>query len=886
MKFLRLIAALLPFLASAQNVMRTVPTIADLLSAPPATYAESLPGTNAVFHAHVKTSGDTAPGQVSREWWWDKDATDATNTIDSVSGPGPFAWPTDQSGPGRWLLVPDGSYSVNRTMGGIVISNGGRSWYNGVRSLSYPMFPLAQPNSVIGRRDGSGTGDFESLFFSPDFDTSDGVVRLDPSVLASINNSDVGVAESMADLVTAVSSTQHVSMYYVKSYYSGRYGMGDGWWNWFPNSERVPGRAVVASAKGGRMLPLFPDGHIDVTMFGAVTKGSSSINDVAFQEALSMQQDRTIGGILFVPIGDFPILSSLRKKSIGSAGVDQGVSFTVNNVGGYPIGTTTMLVDNVVGTPLLGDILSINGIEYRFSSYNSGSGQLVIASPGLTASVADNAVITDTARNYQVNQSLIPTGYGIGATNISVDTGSRTILPGDVVAFDTTTETTQEYRVVAFIYSVNGTGTLQIAHPGLRDPIADNAVVRVVPAPRLAIVGQNHGITQDQFERAQTTSNIIMETDNTPIVELGGFHNLIQNLTLQYDSFQTSSDTASACIFNPSSQRLYQNVISGVSMHRGAYGIHVQSGTATAPNNWFYNILVETASISDIYYDKSGTENWGGGWYLQQLGQATTGAGNHSKSIVNVTKSGNRVTLTVTDLPDEIQEGAFIDVTGLDTQQNGQFSVISASGVTIVYDVDPTYTAAVTDTTGTVQTVVKSRLTNPVFYNIAQWDITGLDTEATKGPLDPNVPICVHNVGGKLSINGMHMEYIVCDQNRQSILKNNGGTLTIQNVDIINSGRLQGIDVNIFENTTGSGAAANSAAGNYGGHVRVGIFGCRDMSLNSGGSGNWILSTNRATTDAVWFGDYHFTDNIRENTTNRLHAGTSETSARIPLVIP
>lgn len=683
--------------------------------------------------------------------------------------------------------------------GDITVSSSGTAWAVDGRAITFPKMPAATAASVFGRSSGGGSGDASVILAGLGIDISAGEIKIDTNVLQSYL-AGVSTVDSMADLVTAVSGTSHAKLYFVKSYYANRPGQGDGYWYWDQNSEYTSSGAVVTSGRSGKMLPIFPNNMIDVTMFGAITKGPSQTNDNAFQGALAYQQDRTLGGIMFVPIGDYLIKTTIRRKTVGAV----TTNYAVNNVG----------------------------------------------------------------------------GYAIGATNIVVDTGVGDFVVGDAVQFASNTEFTEHYRVVGWN---SGTGQLQIAYPGLRVAIADNAVVYLCPAPRLAIVGQNHGITQDSLERAQTTSNISMETDNTPIIELGGFHCLVQNLTLQYDTFQTTAHTASACIFNPGNQNMYQAVISGVSMLRGAYGIHVATGSGTAPNNWLYNILVESAMISDIYWDKSGTENWGGGWYLQNGTQATTGPGNHQKAVSNVTKVSNRITLTVASLPDEIQEGAFVRVSGIDTNYNGQFSVLSTTATTIVYDVNPAYSGGgVVDTTGTVETIVKARQTAPMFYNIAQFDVTGLDVEATKGPLNAAIPVAIHNAGeGQLTVNGLHLEYILVDQHRQSIIKNSGGTLAINNVDIINSGRTDAIDVNFFENNTTDGSALT-----LGGHTRVGIIGVRDLSLNSGGAGNWILSTNRATTDAVWFGDYHRNNNLRENTTNRFAVGTSETSARTALVIP
>jgi hypothetical protein len=438
----------------------------------------------------------------------------------------------------------------------------------------------------------------------------------------------------------------------------------------------------------------------------------------------------------------------------------------------------------------------------------------------------------------------------------------------------------EEYRAIAYNA---GTGELQIAYPGLRSILTNNWVVTIHEAPRLAIAGDNHGVTQVASERSVSTSNIMMVTDNIPIIELGGYHNLVQNLTLVYDSFQTSSNTASACIFNPGSQRLYQAVISGVSMHRGAYGIHIATGAETAPNNWLYNILVETAAISAIYWDKSGTENWGGGWYLQNFGDDfSDGLPSGNQTFTNLIKSttNTQVTLQMATLPGNIQVGSWITMVGTSLNER-QFVTTYATNGEVKFNMLPSeITNTVTGTSGTLTLNNRRKSTKPQFYNIAQFDITGLDTEATIGSDDVNTPICVHNVRGKLTINGHHHEYIHSRVNGQAIVQNNGGALTIRNSDIINSGRLGEIDVYMFKNTTSDGSATGDL-----GHMEVSIFGSRDMS-ETAGIGKWIVATNRTSNPQVVIGQYHKSETFRNDATNIFVVGQAQTWSTTNLTIP
>ena len=677
------------------------------------------------------------------------------------------------------------------------------------RSVSFSKMPAAVAGSIFGRASESGNGDATTILQGLGIEITGGEIRLNTNTLPLASG--FAEVESMAELVTAVGSTNgHASVYFVKSYYPGRPGQGDGWWYWDPNSEYPVSGGVVASGISGRLLPIFPNNKIDVTMFGAITKGNSTTNNNAFQSALAWQQDRTKGGVLYVPIGDFPITSTIRKKTKGT-----GANYLVNTGNTYQIGATNLILDTGSGTFVEGDAVS-------FGNPNVSGG-----------------------------------------------------LPQEV--------SSEEYRVIAYNSVSN---LLQIAHPGLRATVPNNYVVTIHEVPRLAIVGDNHGVTSIASERSVSTSNIIMATDTAggiPIIELGGYHNLVQNLTLVYQGFQSASQTGSACIFNPGAQRLYQAVISGVSMHRCAYGIHVQSGAETAPNNWLYNILVETAAISAIYWDKSGTENWGGGWYLQNFGEDfSAGVAAKQVAFTNLIKTttNTQVTLQMATLPGNIQVGSWIEMVGTSLNKE-QFITTYATNGEIKFDVAIADMATpVTGTSGNVALVIQRKSTKPQFYNIAQFDVTGLDTEATIGSDDVNTPICVHNVRGKLTINGHHHEYIHSRVNGQAIVQNNGGALTIRNSDIINSGRLGEIDVYMYKNTTSDGTATGDP-----GHMEVSMFGSRDMSQTAG-IGNWIVATNRTGNPQVIIGQYHKSETYRNNATNIFVVGQAQTWSTTNLTIP
>lgn len=76
-------------------------------------------------------------------------------------------------------------------------------------------------------------------------------------------------------------------------------------------------------------------------------------------------------------------------------------------------------------------------------------------------------VTKGTGASYLVNNA---SGYGAGATTIAVDTGTGTILAGDIITF---AGDTNKYVVKTALAA----GSLEIQEPGLRQAVADNAAI-------------------------------------------------------------------------------------------------------------------------------------------------------------------------------------------------------------------------------------------------------------------------------------------------------------------------------------------------------------------------------------------------------------------------
>jgi hypothetical protein len=135
---------------------------------------------------------------------------------------------------------------------------------------------------------------------------------------------------------------------------------------------------------------------------------------------------------------------------------------------GAPMSDLSLVLDTTAGAKLI-------GLQSRYDV----AGDTQMQQQGIILNKAGFAIresaqiLTPTAgtgASYQINNSG---GYAVGATTLAVDTGSGTILAGDVVTIGS-----HKYVVAT---ALSG-GSFTIAAPGLRATVADNASVTVVAA--------------------------------------------------------------------------------------------------------------------------------------------------------------------------------------------------------------------------------------------------------------------------------------------------------------------------------------------------------------------------------------------------------------------
>jgi len=464
---------------------------------------------------------------------------------------------------------------------------------------------------------------------------------------------------------------------------------------------------------------------------------------------------------------------------------------------------------------------------------------------------------------YLVNNSG---GYTTGDTTIAVDTGSGTILAGDMVQFGTT-ETLDTYRVKT---ALSG-GSFTIHAPGLRASVADNATVYVRPDAPLVMKGVNNGISLDSNIRGQMASEIFMETGNIPIIQAQTrHHGRIEDLSLAYSSTQFPASSSAACIYSGPNDEFFQWTVRGVTMNRGAYGIHIAESAAGAnngaANNRFDDIIVRAATISGVTIKKAGTGNKLGYWYIQNNGFSMTNgvaAANHLQNITNATKvtPGTEVVLNLQDTPGALQVGSFavLNISGV---TNLQVFIKTLTNNVATIDLPSTYsTNTLAHNTGTLENVAKSQASQPNVYIGAgfEFDAQAMDVEGNVGTTTANQPVLM-DIRGEGFIGFLHMEYAFPKGANQALFRNAGGHVVIGAARVVNCGRLAELTSFVFENNTldlsGSGTK---------GYLSVGHLGIYDFSTMTSSSGTWLIQTNKNSCDPVVIGKYTRLPVIRQN---------------------
>lgn len=176
--------------------------------------------------------------------------------------------------------------------------------------------------------------------------------------------------------------------------------------------------------------------------------------------------------------------TAVTVDPFGTVGTGAGYLLTA----GFAIGANSITVDGSTGTILPGNSITIGAYKYLVTGTPSAAPATTatvttinIAPPGLRAAVLNNDPVTidaasgtlGTGSGYFVNNGA---GYPIGQSNLALDTGIGTILPGNTIDFGG-----NQYLVASVGTALPVTAVNVV--PALTAAVTDNTLVTVNPLP-------------------------------------------------------------------------------------------------------------------------------------------------------------------------------------------------------------------------------------------------------------------------------------------------------------------------------------------------------------------------------------------------------------------
>jgi len=204
-----------------------------------------------------------------------------------------------------------------------------------------------------------------------------------------------------------------------------------------------------------------------------------------------------------------------------------GASRAYGTAGTAPFGTAGSLVDSAQTLKILDDngapttdrhlclgtaaVANIRGVQSGLFEVNrAGNDDLLrrgvigdLQGFEVHTSAAISAVTAGTGSGYLVNHAA---GYSAGDTEIVLDTGSGTILAGDVITF---ASDSNKYVVAS---GISAPGTITLAEPGLKQSLADNKAVTVVGSST-----RNLGFTRNALHLAARAPQMPTDGNGRPI---------------------------------------------------------------------------------------------------------------------------------------------------------------------------------------------------------------------------------------------------------------------------------------------------------------------------------------------------------------------------------
>jgi len=200
--------------------------------------------------------------------------------------------------------------------------------------------------------------------------------------------------------------------------------------------------------------------------------GSANTRAGRIAQALRAASNEMEGVLAALHISASRAYGTAGTTPFGSALTDAAQSAKILDDNGAPAVDRSLVLNTSAGANLRG-LAQYNGVNTSGSDMTLRRGELLDLygmSVKESGQIATNTA--GTGASYLVNNA---SGYAVGATTIAADTGSGTILAGDIVTF---AGDSNKYVVAT---ALSG-GSFVLAAPGLQKALADNVAITVVAA--------------------------------------------------------------------------------------------------------------------------------------------------------------------------------------------------------------------------------------------------------------------------------------------------------------------------------------------------------------------------------------------------------------------
>lgn len=376
--------------------------------------------------------------------------------------------------------------------------------------------------------------------------------------------------------------------------------------------------------------------------------------------------------------------------------------------------------------------------------------------------------------------------------------------------------------------------------------------------------GVSRGYNEPLRSKFEGCSCIRMMTSNKPILKIGGSGGTIKNIMLDYFEPQGSLNNCTesvailtdeltdgptkwdfdSIVFRRCYRAIYVKSLTGAPLNSGCW------------NNSFNRLWVIDASGGCVSILRSGTENYGSDWYIQQSAEPIN-AGTHNPTVGFATGAiptlvNSDFTIELKRLPTGLEVGMLVFLVNYPPFNSAEF-VKKIEGNKVTIQVKSTIVPPnplpppLTGSTGATSTYIALAdgvaVENPMVEFGEGFEITipSLDIEHTSTLPATSSKGWVLENRGECFIGRLHIESIAVRGDNQVLVRNAGGNLSIDSVYECNGSMGPGKTIYGFANEGGLGRLVINSIrmrdqSNIGGkyiHARTSSPGASPVQINS-----------------------------------------------------